>query len=277
MWRTLTPVFLGDGQHAGGDDFNKLNTLLGGTLDVDTVDINSGWQFRSGKMKLANPANTFQYTFNTSAITAARTITVPLLTANDTLALQDFAQTITNKTINAASNTISGITDANIASHTSTKIAITAKAQLNSALVYNDQNNSFGAFYEDLSQISTPANPAAGTRRIFVDSATGKLSLRTSAGATVVLEPSTSAFTRGVSTQSGSGGSTYNIAHGLGSNPTAVSVTPGSHDANFVSGPFGSSGVIYYVTKDATNITVNYGTAPPSGSNNLVWHWVAFA
>jgi hypothetical protein len=243
------------------------------------VDINSGWQFRSGKMKLANPANTFQYTFNTSAITAARTITVPLLTANDTLALQDFAQTITNKTINAASNTISGITDANIASHTSTKIAITAKAQLNSALVYNDQNNSFGAFYEDHSQIAAPANPSAGTRRLFVDSATGKLSVRTSAGATVVLEPSTSAFTRGKSTQSGNGSSTsFTIAHGLGATPTSAIAFPGSSAAAYIVGTFGANSQGLYVSAlDSTNITVTFVSAPPSGTNNLVFYWVAFA
>jgi len=41
----------------------------------------------------------------------------------------------------------------------------------------------------DLPQIATPQNPLTGTRRIFVDVATGKVSARTSAGATVLLEP----------------------------------------------------------------------------------------
>ena len=45
-----------------------------------------------------------------------------------------------------------------------------------------------GAFYADVAQISVPSNPAAGARRVFVDSATGKLSVRTNAGATVSLE-----------------------------------------------------------------------------------------
>lgn len=80
------------------------------------------------------------------------------------------------------------IIDAMIAAHTSTKITITAKGQLNSALLYNDQNNNLGAFYEDLAQIVAPVNPAAGTRRLFVDSADGKLKVRTSAGSNVSLE-----------------------------------------------------------------------------------------
>ncbi len=54
------------------------------------------------------------------------------------------------------------IADANIASHTSTKITITAKGQLNSSIVYTDQTNSFGAFdqifLDDRLQISNPAN-----------------------------------------------------------------------------------------------------------------------
>jgi len=45
-----------------------------------------------------------------------------------------------------------------------------------------------GANFQDIAQIAAPANPAAGTRRLFVDSGTGELSVKTSAGATVSLE-----------------------------------------------------------------------------------------
>lgn len=54
--------------------------------------------------------------------------------------------------------------------------------------VIPDANQSFGAFFSDFSQIVAPANPSAGTRRLFVDSATSELSVRTSGGATVSLE-----------------------------------------------------------------------------------------
>lgn len=47
---------------------------------------------------------------------------------------------------------------------------------------------SLGAAYLDVAQRTAPDNPPAGTRRIFVSSASGKLSVRTSGGTTVSLE-----------------------------------------------------------------------------------------
>jgi len=49
-------------------------------------------------------------------------------------------------------------------------------------------NQDFGAYYSDFGQIAAPANPGAGVRRLFVNSADGKVSVRTSAGTTVSLE-----------------------------------------------------------------------------------------
>ncbi len=53
-----------------------------------------------------------------------------------------------------------------------------------------DANQSFGAYYSDFAAIAAPSDPAAGTRRLFVDTATDELSVRTSAGTTVSLETS---------------------------------------------------------------------------------------
>ena len=61
---------------------------------------------RENRLKLQNPANTFSYIFDTSAITANRTITLPLMTGNDTVALLALAQALTNKTIVLSSNTV---------------------------------------------------------------------------------------------------------------------------------------------------------------------------
>jgi parallel beta-helix repeat protein len=70
----------------------------------------------------------------------------------------------------------------------------------------------------------------------------------------------------GTATFSGNGSTkTFTIAHGLASTPTKVLVTAGSDAAK---GDF-------YATADATNITVTYGTAPPSGTNNVVLNWYA--
>lgn len=144
--------------------------------------------FRSSRPKIRNPADTFSYILAASAITADRTVTLPLLTANDTLVAEAFAQTLTNKTINATNNTLSNIVDSAIGAHTSTKITITAKGQLNSAIMFEDEDNNIGDHYLDIGDIAVPANPSAGTTRLFLNSVTGELSVRKSAGTTISLE-----------------------------------------------------------------------------------------
>ena len=54
------------------------------------------------------------------------------------------------------------------------------------AVLSGEANESFGAFYADMGQIPAPVNPAAGTRRVFVDSSDGKLKVRTNGGSSSV-------------------------------------------------------------------------------------------
>lgn len=61
--------------------------------------------------------------------------------------------------------------------------------QLPDTTIDSTRDNTIGDHYLDLGNISVPADPAAGTRRLFMNSATGELSVRTSAGNTVSLEP----------------------------------------------------------------------------------------
>lgn len=311
VWKEVTPVYVGDATLFGGDDINKISQLFNAVLNVDTVDINSNFTFRSGKARLRNPADTFSYIINTGAILADRTLALPVLTANDTVAVLGLGQNYTAmNTVNitaqgstaetlqrwkisddatsdvelangtaadamfvpwfkfynsatashpglyfysyigsaldtgavpalvfdvrradnvnittrlfyawrnagndvftigpagvdfkgadilnagfdqANGNTLSNVGDANIAAHTTTKITTTAKGQLNTAIVYDDQNNNLGDHYLDIGDIAVPANPAAGIRRLFNNTTTGELSVRTSAGATVSLEAS---------------------------------------------------------------------------------------
>jgi hypothetical protein len=77
--------------------------------------------FRHQNIQIMNPANTFGYIFNSSAITANRNITIPLLTADDTLVTLNTTQTLTNKTL--TSPTISSMTintDSNTIKHSTT-------------------------------------------------------------------------------------------------------------------------------------------------------------
>lgn len=114
-------------------------------VDQANVFSDNDQSFRSNRLRIANPANTFFYSFTAAAIAASRVITLPLLTSGDTMVTEAFAATLTNKTMSGASNTFSNLGDSAISAHTSTKITITTKGQLNSAIVYTDQANTFGA------------------------------------------------------------------------------------------------------------------------------------
>jgi hypothetical protein len=92
--------------------------------------------FKTGIL-LNNPANTFAYTFTPAAIAAARTITLPLLTANDTLVTEAFAQTLTSKTLTSPIIQTSTVirNPANTFSYTLTPSAITANLALTIPLI----------------------------------------------------------------------------------------------------------------------------------------------
>ena len=95
VWKTVTPVYVGDATLFGGDDINKISDLFNGVLNVDTVDINSNFTLRSGKLRLRNPGDTFSYIVNTGAILADRTLTLPVLAGNDTVAVLGTGQNYT--------------------------------------------------------------------------------------------------------------------------------------------------------------------------------------
>jgi hypothetical protein len=153
----------GSGDEVGGDDWDTYDQYHD---DVDLAPavskVNTRSYFRSGKFEIRNPANDASYVFIGSALAASRNLTLPLLTAGDTLAVLDLAQTFTNKTIAAGSNTITGIVDANIDVHTTTKITTTSKSLLNSSIVYIDQANIFSdnsqTFRSGKLALTNPAN-----------------------------------------------------------------------------------------------------------------------
>jgi len=55
-----------------------------------------------------------QYIFSVQELAADRTVGLPLLTGNDTFAMEAHAATLTNKTINVSNNTVSNIVNANL-------------------------------------------------------------------------------------------------------------------------------------------------------------------
>lgn len=80
--------------------------------------------FRNQFLEIRNPANTFSYIVNTSAITADRNIILPALTGDDTITFNNATQTLNNKTLNNATFAAITInTDSNTIKHSSTNTA----------------------------------------------------------------------------------------------------------------------------------------------------------
>lgn len=118
-------------------------------------------------------------------------------------------------------------------------------------------NNSF---IFGLSSDTKPTNYAANT--LFVETNTGKIK-RYSGSAWVDL---LSNENTGKATGSGTGTATvFNVAHSIGATPTVAMIQCSSHTNTFT------------YTADATNIVVTFTTAPPSGTNNVIFYWRAVA
>ena len=99
-WKKVINADPGDADHHGGDSLDKVSDLFS-AVDVDDVDINADWIFRSGKLNIRNPANTFSYNIVPAAIAANRTINLPLLTAADTFTFNSFAAILSSKTLDS--------------------------------------------------------------------------------------------------------------------------------------------------------------------------------
>ena len=88
--------------------------------------------------KINDSASDHQYVFAVGNLAADRTVTLPLLTGNDTFVFNAHAQALTNKTIVAGSNTISGIVNA----HLSGSAAITNANLANSGITMAAESGS---------------------------------------------------------------------------------------------------------------------------------------
>ncbi len=154
-------------------------------------------RFPTTQLQLDNPAGTFQYIFATSAIiTADKTVTLPLLTANDTFVFNTFAATLANKTLTTP--TIASFVNATH-SHlnaagggTITKASISdtpwAKADIPSVTVYEDEANTWGEFRQTFNPNATIAGLNVGAHTadpstpinadVFYNSTTNKFRFR---------------------------------------------------------------------------------------------------
>ena len=212
--------------NAGGTDLVWATPAGGGNVSTTGPNTYGDFDqiFRSGRLDVSNPANTFNYSIVGSAITAARNVTLPLLTADDTLDTIAATHTLTNKTINATNNTIT-----------------------------------------DTSTAAGDLLKGNGTKFVRMARGTALQVLRTNSGATDLEFASLDNERVGKSTASGNASTTvFNIAHGLGSNPTYAFISVAQS---------GSTALARSYTTDATNIVVTFASAPSSGTNNVIIYW----
>jgi hypothetical protein len=83
---------------------------IGATVGADQENVFGDFNqtFRSGRLRISNPANTFFYSLTGTAVAADRILNLPLLTGTDTLVTEAHTQTLTNKTL--TDPTINGTT-----------------------------------------------------------------------------------------------------------------------------------------------------------------------
>jgi len=94
----------GDADHVGGNDWDDIADYMNNVDKTGPVKINTRQYFRSGKLELRNPADTFSYVNVASAIAANRNVTEPLLTGDDTRVYEAHTQTLSNKTLASSCN-----------------------------------------------------------------------------------------------------------------------------------------------------------------------------
>jgi hypothetical protein len=107
-WRVIGTGDVGDGTHYGGFDMAKISRLFTAVANVDTVDFDSNVFFRDTRLKLKNGANSV--TVRTNSITANTDLIIPnpVGSTSATLLTDNNTAVLTNKTINAWDNSMSG-------------------------------------------------------------------------------------------------------------------------------------------------------------------------
>lgn len=125
------------------------------TKDFTQTLTNKTIAFLTSGLAIRNPANTFSYLVASSAITANRIVTLPLLTADDVLVTEAFTQTLTNKTLTSPKN----------------------------------------ATFVDVIQATAPSSPPSGTRRLYLDSGDSVFKSKKSDGSIILHDTGAGAVT----------------------------------------------------------------------------------
>jgi hypothetical protein len=261
---------------------------------------NFAQSFFTQTLDIFNAARSAVYIFSASAITGNRTVTLPLLLSNDQFTFDNFATTLTNKTMDAGSNTFTNLNNAAISATAAisyskigtnllfsesglTAVRTITFPDASGLVVYSSDSRMTNArtptthatTHESGGSDSIPLDTLAATTDITTlnasSTAHGLLPKLSNVSTqylngigTWTTPPTPLIESKGTSTQSGNGTTKiFNIAHGLAGTPTWFSAQATSNDA---SGSF-------ILSVDSTNLTITYPFAPPNGTNNVSWVW----
>lgn len=276
----------------GGLEMSKIQDFLSG-FDIGAADdtnrpsINTDTRFKSGKLLLfgegVNSTNIarFKYPENALATVPEAVVSLPKNLSgsqNNEFVFKDVAQTLTGKEIDASLNALTHISNVNIDSGAAiswSKISKTGSqlgdianidltGRINHSSIYWDAVNAKWVIFQPSNGLDVYL---ANLNDIILNTPTaGQLLEYNGTMWHNIDSPQISSISKGVYTASGNGTQTvFTIAHGVtDATPNVAFVEPRSTDA------IGN----HKVTVDATNITVTYTTAPPSGSSNVVLSWM---
>ncbi len=107
-WKEATDTNAGSAAVYGAPDVKKFSQYYNGVLDVDDIDINSDTWFRNSKLYLFDLSNDHTVQLLTSEEVADRTLTIPVLGANDTIATLGTTQTLSGAKTFSSVLTMSG-------------------------------------------------------------------------------------------------------------------------------------------------------------------------
>ena len=93
-WKQVSNADVGDADHVGGNDWDKLMQAFSGS-DVDDFDIACDFTVRDDKFKLRDSDNSNSYIFSTGNLSADRTINIPVLTGSATLPFLELSNVFT--------------------------------------------------------------------------------------------------------------------------------------------------------------------------------------
>lgn len=190
---------------------------------------------------------------------------------SDNITTNTAAQTLTNKTLSGdtATNLVngSGTFDFNSSGTiTSPNATDTLVGKSTTDTLTNKTINATNNTVTDTSTATGDLLKSNGTKFLRFGIGTSLQVLRTNSGATDLEFASLNNERVGKSQASGNGSTTvFNIAHGLGSNPSYAFPVCSSLTTAFT------------YTTDSTNIVITFSTAPPSGTNNVVVYWQVIA